>query len=339
MADEEYPKFMTMKEAVEKYVHDGDMVIQANFGGVLPIAQYHEIIRQKKRNITLAQASFTFGLDEMIHAGCVKRLITSFIPEMLPRALGDSPTQKAIKEGLEIEEYSNWIFGAMCVAGAMNLPFFPLSCPGVMQSDMFKKRSFLGEDKFKVIENPFHPEQKTVLVPPLKPDVAILHVGRADKEGNGQYLGPWSIIKYEALCAKKIIVSADEIVPKDVIYRSPNLTIVPSFRTTTISHEPWGAHPWYFPGYYDGDMPFIMLRLAGDMDSWMDEWIYGIKDRLEYVEHYIEKFGLETLLKLKAKEYPCATANLGSSFMTNRERLDVTEEQMLTSPDFFEVEV
>ena len=320
-------KLISAKEAVKKFVRDGDSIALANFATSEPFALVHEVMRQKKKNLTLVKSSSFLASDELVALGCIKRIITSWHLRMSPTSYY-SPLDKMLREKkIEIEDYSNWTVAARLWAGAMGLPFFPLKGTSLLVTDIFKKRTFEGENKFKVIENPFDPKGKVVLVPPLKPDVALLHVGRADRRGNAQMWGPLGDTRYTALACKKIIVTAEEIVDEEIIRRSPNLTIVPDFRTAAVIEEPWGAHPMECLGYYDMDESYLLiwygLITRKMMESWIDEWVFGVENRSEYIEHYIERFGIEKLNELKAKYYPSSTVNLGSNFKTEWEKWGV----------------
>jgi glutaconate CoA-transferase, subunit A len=336
-------KVMTTKEAIDKFVHNGDKVVLANFCGPLAYTLTHETIRQQKKDLTVISPTCQDETDQMVAAGCVRRMITSFFYRYSPETY-DSPFERNLRaKKLELEEYTNWLVSARLTAGAMGLPFFPLKGASIMASDIFKKRGFEGENKFKVIENPFDRSQKSVLVPALTADVAFLHVAQADETGNAQLWGPLGPTKMAALACDKIVVTAEKIVPKDIIYRNPNLTIIPGFRTSAVIEEPWGGHPTYFAGHYDSDFRFgMMWYLAGTPDKQQDylkEWVYGVDGRSGYIKHYIEKYGEQNLTRLKSKEYPSIPVNLGSSLFTIKEMFEITDEQMAGSPDLFDIEV
>jgi len=143
---------------------------------------------------------------------------------------------------------------------------------------------------------------------------------------------------------KKIIVAAEEIVDKKVIMESPERTIVSASKVDAVVHEPWGGHPIDCLGYYDLDlqycaMIYLQARSEKDYADWMDEWIFGVKDRREYVEHYADRFGAGKLQNLRAKSLPSAGVNLGSTFRNDWEVRDIPREAADSAPGLFEVEV
>ena len=331
-------KIMPMSEAVDKFVKDGDTVAIANFISPLPNAAVHEIIRQGRRRLTAVLASSILELDVLAGSGCVSKVIYAYHTRL--RA-GERAFDWATREyGIEVEDYTNYTMCAMYMAGAMNLPFFPAKS-SVLMTDLYRKG---GDKKFKVIDNPFNPGEDVVLVPAVNPDVALVHAQRVDRKGNAQTWGATGTTKHAALSAKRIIVSAEELVPDEVVARSPNNTLIPGFRVDAICIEPWGSHPAECLGYYDADYNSFALFLTMSatkegFKGWMDEWILQCRDRTKYVEHYADKFGVGALQRLRAKSYPSSTVNLGSNFVSQIEDLGITKEMMENAPDLFEVEV
>jgi len=166
-------------------------------------------------------------------------------------------------------------------------------------------KSFMGDDKYRVINSPFD-GSPTVLVPALHPDVAIIHVQQADELGNAQIWGIGGDCQVGANAAKKVIVSCERIVSREVIGKDPSRTIVPDFRVAAVVEEPFGAHPGYTPGFYDVDFSFgYQYQQASNtvesFQAFLDEWVFGVKDRTEYIQHYIERFGYSTFKALQAE--------------------------------------
>jgi glutaconate CoA-transferase subunit A len=189
---------------------------------------------------------------------------------------------------------------------------------GILHTDLFEMRGFMGDNKYKVITCPFTGKD-TVLVPALNPDVCVVHVQRADKFGNAQYWGAMGSVQAAALASRRIIVSCEEIVEHDVIQSSPHFTIIPAYRVNAVVEMPWGAHPSDEVGYYNSDgLAFAIFMQALQSESgtkaWMDEWVYGCRDHNAYINHYIERFGIETLYALKARAFYSAPANYGSAY-------------------------
>ncbi|MDY6835598.1 MAG: CoA-transferase [Chloroflexota bacterium] len=335
---------MTAKEAVERFVHDGDTVVSANFISSPPFALTHEIMRQRKKDLTIVKSSALVEIDQLIAAGCVKKVMTAYIHRG-PVHRYASPFERAIKEKtIEFEDYSNWTIAARLMASMCGLPFMPLRGTSVMNSDLFEKRGAEGDKKFKVIKDPFYPKQKVIVVPPLEPDVALIHGMRADEQGNIQMWGPIGDCKMAALASKRIIATVEEIVPTEVIRSCPNLTIIPKHRSTAIIEEPWGAHPMDVIGYYDADMLYVAavwyaVGTPEGQQAFLDEWVHGVKNRKEYITHYVEKFGYENLNKLKAKAYPSSAVNFGSSFLSVQQQRGITEDDIINAPTLMEVEI
>jgi len=162
----------------------------------------------------------------------------------------------------------------------------------------------MGDNKFKMIDSPFD-GKPTLLVPALNPDVAIIHVQQADESGNAQIWGIGGDCKVGANAAKKVIISCERIVSREIIGKDPSRTIVPSFKVVAVTEEPFGAHPGYTPGFYDVDFGFgYQYQQASNtvegFEAFLKEWVYDIEDRNAYIQHYIQKFGYETFKKLEA---------------------------------------
>ena len=266
---------MTMREAVAEHVHDGDSVAIEGFTHLICFAAAHEIIRQRRRNLTLCRLTPDLVADQMIAAGCVKKLVFSWAGN--PGAGSLHAFRRAT--ALELDEYSHFGMVGRFAAGAAGLPFWPL-------------RDYTGTDLPKVNPNirrvvcPFTGEELAA-VPALQPDVAIVHAQRADASGNAQMWGIIGVQKEAAFAAKRVIVVAEELVEESVIRSDPNRTIVPSMIVSAVVHEPWGAHPSYVQGHYDRDNAFYVSweeisRDQSRLERYLDEFVYGVADRSEY---------------------------------------------------------
>lgn len=297
-------KVMTMREAIAEHVHDGDFLFIGGYICRTPFAAIHEIIRQGKKDLTVTRSNAADDFDMLIGAGAVKRFIATFLSlgvYGLGRCFRRS-LEKGIPHKIEIEEYTNLSLPMMLMAGALGMPFIPVK--DMVGSDLLKVRSFLGEGKYKVIESPFD-GTPTLLVPALNPDVAIIHAQQADEEGNAQVWGIEGDCKWGANAARKVIVSCERIVSREVIGKDPSRTIVPDFRVAAVVEEPFGAHPGYTPGFYDVDFMFGSLyQQASDSEegfrAFLDEWVFGVEDRTAYIQHYIERFGYSQFRGLMA---------------------------------------
>ena len=286
-------KTCTLKEAVRRYVTDGSMVAIEGFTAFISFAAAHEIVRQQRRDLTLVRMTPDLVYDQMIAAGVARKLVFSYLgnPGVGSLHCIRRAVEKSIPRSLDIEEYSHFGMVGRYIAGASNLPFFPL-------------RSYLGSDLVQVnpqiqfVESPYGDGQIAV-VPPIKPDVAFLHAQRADVSGNTQIWGLLGMQKEVAFASRKVVVIVEEIVDETVIRNDPNRTLIPGLVVDAVVHEPYGAHPSYVQGYYDRDNDFYLAwdkisRNQESTEAWLREWVYGVTDRTAY----LEKLGQEQLEKL-----------------------------------------
>jgi glutaconate CoA-transferase subunit A len=308
-------KIMTTQEAISKFVNDGVFLYIGGYICRSPFAAIHEIIRQKKKDLTVVRSNTADDFDMLIGAGCVKRFISTFISlgvYGLARCFRRS-IEKGIPLKIELEEYTNLSLPLMLMAGALGMPFVPVK--DMLGTDLMRVKSFIGDNKYKMIDSPFD-GKPVLLVPSLNPDVAIIHVQQADEEGNAQMWGIGGDCKWGANAAKKVIVSCERIVSRETIGKDPSRTIVPGFKVVAVTEEPFGAHPGYTPGFYDVDFAFgyhyqQASNTVEGFQTFLDEWVYGVKNRTEYLNHYIQKFGYEQFKKLGAKfdySYPVSYA-------------------------------
>ncbi|MCK9273614.1 MAG: hypothetical protein M0P57_00820 [Syntrophales bacterium] len=313
-------KVMSAREAINRFVNDNDELIIGNYTVGTCCELVYEIVRQKKKGFTLYSQSGILDVDVLVNAGCIDRLVSTYVLRSGGKK-GGGAVERAMRAGtLEWEDYTNFNYNARLVAGMHGFSFIQV-LEGVMATDLFKKRGFMGEDKYRVIQCPY--TGKDILtVPAANPDVCIVHVQRADRDGNAQYWGAMGSVAAAALCSKRIIVSCEEIVEHDVIKSSPHLTIIPSYRVNAVVEIPWGAHPTEVLGYYNLDRFFYGMFMMSNATeegarAWMDEWVYGCKDREAYIDHYAQKFGSGMLDKLKARAFFSAPANYGSAFISS----------------------
>ena len=275
-------KLISMQEAIANHVSDNCSVAIEGFTGFICFAAGHEIIRQRRRSLTLIRMTPDLIYDQMIAAGTASKLIFSYMgnPGVGSLYCIRRAVEKSIPGPLELEEYSHYGLVGRFAAGASRLPFFAL-------------RSYIGSDMLaanpliKLIEDPYG-TGKIAVVPPLNPDVAILHAQRADKNGNTQLWGLLGMQKEIAFAAKRVIVVVEEIVDESVIRADPNRTLIPGLIVDAVVHEPYGAHPSYVQGYYDRDNESYLAwdKLSQDhaaVLAWLDEWVYGLKNHAAYV--------------------------------------------------------
>jgi glutaconate CoA-transferase subunit A len=273
-------KVLSLSEAIGKYVNDGDTVYAAGFTHLIPFAAGHEIIRQGKKNLTLARATPDLIYDQMVAAGCARKVIFSYMGN--PGVGSLRIVRSAIEQGkLEWEEYSHFGMITRLQAGASGLPFLPMNQTGA--TDLEK-----ANPNIKRIGDPFGGKD-VIVVRALNPDVAIVHVQRADENGNAHLWGIIGEQKEAAFAAKKVVVTAEEIVDESVIRSDPNRTMIPGIVVSAVCHVPFACHPSYAQGYYDRDNEFYLAwdkvsESAEATKQYLDEWVYGVKDRNEYWE-------------------------------------------------------
>jgi glutaconate CoA-transferase subunit A len=300
-------KMMTMKEAVSRYVKDDETVYLAGFTHMIPFAAGHEIIRQRRKGLTLCRATPDIIYDQMIAAGCAKKVVFSYAgnPGVGSLRCFRRALEKGVPNPIEIEEYTHFGLSGRLFAGATNMPFLPM-------------RTNAGSDlppnnqSIKTIKDPYTGDEVSV-VPPLKPDVAVVHVQRCDENGNAHIWGIVGEQKDAAFAAKKVIVTAEEIVSESVIRSDPNRTLIPDFVVHAVVQEPWCAHPSYTQGYYDRDNEFYMQwdEITKEHDStmkYLDEWVLGVENR----QQYMKKLSAEKVLKLLPKACYSQPVSYGS---------------------------
>ncbi len=293
---------MSMRDAVARYVRDGDVVVIEGFTHLISFAAGHEIIRQRRRDLTLCRLTPDLIYDQMIAAGCARKLVFSWAGN--PGVGSLHAFRRAVEGGtLEIEEYSHFGMVARFAAGAARLPFWTL-------------RDYTGTDlpranpRIKSVACPYTGEVLAT-VPALNPDVTIVHAQRADARGNTQIWGLLGVQKEAAFASERVIVVVEELVDERVIRSDPNRTLIPAVIVSAVVVEPWGAHPSYAQGHYDRDNDFyvgweMISRERAELASYLDEFVYGVQDRTQYMEKQPR-----LMERLKAGEQRCAGVNYG----------------------------
>ncbi|OLC05267.1 MAG: 3-oxoadipate--succinyl-CoA transferase subunit A [Gemmatimonadetes bacterium 13_1_40CM_69_22] len=293
-------KVMSMRDAVARFVHDGDTVVIEGFTHLICFAAGHEIIRQGRRDLTLCRLTPDLIYDQMIAAGCARKLVFSWAGNP---GVGSLHAFRRAVEGkggppLEIEEYSHFGMVARFAAGAARLPFWPM-------------RNYMGTDlpaanpRIRHVTCPYTGEALAT-VPALNPDVTVIHAQRADASGNTQIWGLVGVQKEAAFASARVIVVVEELVEEAVIRSDPNRTAVPAMIVDAVVVEPWGAHPSYAQGYYDRDNDFYVAweaisRDPGGIARYLDEFVHGVPDRASYLEKHP---GLAARLNATARYCP-----------------------------------
>jgi glutaconate CoA-transferase subunit A len=296
-------KLSTLPEAISRFVHDGDLLYAAGFTHLIPFAAGHEIIRQRRRDLVLARATPDLIYDQMVAAGCARKVIFSYMGN--PGVGSLRIVRAAIEKGeLEWEEYSHFGMISRLQAGAAGLPFMPMNQTAATDLEA-------ANPSIRRVPDPYS-GREVIVVPALNPDVAIVHVQRADAEGNAHLWGIIGEQKEAAFAARRVILTAEEIVDPAVIRSDPNRTLIPGFIVSAVCHVPHACHPSYAQGYYDRDNEFYLAwdKISESPEavrSWLEEWVYGVKDR----EDYWRKLGSEIHGRLQVKPRMSETVNYG----------------------------
>jgi glutaconate CoA-transferase subunit A len=309
-------KVASMHDAIAAIVRDGDTVAIEGFTHLIGFSAGHEIIRQRRRDLTLARMTPDLIYDQMIAAGCARKLIFSWlgnpgvgglggIRRRIEPATSSSDAASGLLPRIEIEEYSHFGMVGRYTAGAAGLPFYPLR--SYFETDLPKANPLIRE-----IESPYG-DGLVYAVPPLRPDVSIIHAQRADAAGNTQVWGLLGCQKEAAFAAERVIVVVEELVDESVVRADPNRTIIPGLIVDAVVVEPFGAHPSYVQGAYDRDNRFYLdwdgiTRDEDALQAWLREWVYGVDDRAAYVD----KVGADRLAALKPGPAPSGSVDYGA---------------------------
>jgi glutaconate CoA-transferase subunit A len=277
-------KLMTMHDAVARHIPSGAMVLLgAQMEQMIPFAAGQEIIRQGRRELTLVGPISDILFDQMIGAGCASKVFAAWVGNVsagiaycLRRAV-----EQGIPRRVDVTDYSNFTMALALHSAALGVPFLPTY--STLGSDLLKKNGNLREFISPVNED------KLVAVRALRPDVAVLHVQRADEHGNAHIWGSLGVAVDGARAARKVIIVAEEIVAPEVIASDPNRTLVPGFLVAAVVHEPGGAHPSPVQGYYGRDHAFFaeyheQSRRLEDFEKWLEHWVVRTTDRSEYMK-------------------------------------------------------
>jgi glutaconate CoA-transferase, subunit A len=271
-------KVVSMREAVARFVPDGASVCMGTaLEALIPFAAGHELIRQRRRDLTLVGPISDILFDMLVAAGCVRRIQAAWVGNV-SAGLGHN-YRRAVEQGvphpIEVEDHSNLSIAVALQAGAMGAPYIPT-------------RSLLGtglldsNPTFRQARDPFSGDP-IVLIPALRPDVAILHVQRSDTDGHAHCWGTLGVTRQAALAASRVIIVAEEIWPRERILSDPGLVLAPTLKVAAVVHEPFGAYPSPVQGSYGRGHDFYHryhedTRTVDGTRAWLDRWIYAVAD-------------------------------------------------------------
>jgi glutaconate CoA-transferase subunit A len=297
-------KLVSMRQAVTEHVPSGSMVLMgAQLEQMIPFAAGHEIIRQGRRDLTLVGPISDILFDQMIGAGCVSRVMAAWVGNA-SAGVGycfRRAVEKSIPRAIETVDHTNLTIALALHAAAMGVPFMPTYT--TLGSDLLKRNGNLRE-----FSSPVN-EERLVAVRALRPDVAILHVQRADASGNAHLWGNLGVAIDGARASRKVIVVAEEIVAPEVIASDPNRTLIPGFLVTAVVNEPWGAHPSPVQGYYGRDHAFFheyhdQTRELDGFERWIGQWVAEIPTR----DSYMKQLGDSRADSLRVREHALSVA-------------------------------
>jgi len=290
-------KQCSMRDAVAEWISDGASVAMGlQLEQMIPFAAGHEIVRQGKRDLRLIGPISDCLFDQLIGAGCVKEVVAAWVGNVM---MGQAYNFRRGVESGEIRVFNmtNFSLALGLQAGAMGVPFLPTRT--AMGSDVPKGNHF-----FYQIISPFEPKETLYAVRAIVPDVTIVHVQRADSEGNAHCWGNFGVMLEAVRAAKRVIVVAEEIVDAEVISSDPNRTVIPGFLVSAVVQEPFGAHPSPVQGHYSRDNEFFRsyhaeTKTPSDYSRWRGKWIDGVNSRAEY----LTKLGRERVESLRVKKH------------------------------------
>ena len=299
-------KRRSLRDAIAEHVHDGDaLALGLALESGIPFAAVHELIRQQRRDLTLIGPISDMAFDELIGAGVVARVIAAWVGNV---AGGSGygfrrAYERGVPRRIVMEDHSNFTVGLALKAAAMGVPYLP-TFTGI-GSDIVR-----NHPRIRTIEDPFG-GPSLLAVGALRPDVAIIHVQRADAQGNAHLWGNLGLTIEAAYAAQRTIITCEEIVPDAVIRSDPNRTVIPGFLVTAVVEEPGGALPSSVQGYWRRDFePFLRYhresRSVEGLQAWLREWVLDVADRQAYLRH----MGDDAVEGLRvADQRPAAPAN------------------------------
>lgn len=313
-------KVLSLREAISTIADGSSVALGLQLEQAIPFAAGHEIMRQRKRDLRLIGPISDILFDQIIGANPseerrVKDVVAAWVGNVMMgsgynfrRAVESSPWAKYEgdpgaadrPDGFRVFNMTNFSIALALQAGAMGVPFLPART--AMGSDTIKNNHF-----FYQIMSPFQPQETLLAVRAIQPDVTIVHVQRADEEGNAHSWGNYGVMIEGVRAAKKVIVTCEEIVSREMIASDPNRTMIPGFLVSAVVECPLGSHPSPLQGYYRRDDAAFAnyheeSKTPEAFAKWAEAWVYGVRDRGEYVA----KLGAERVAALRTKKHAYA---------------------------------
>ena len=270
-------KVMTMAAAIDRFVPDGATVaLGTALEALIPFAAGHELIRQGRRDLELVGPISDALFDQLIGAGCVRRITAAWVGNV-SEGLGHCYRRAAenrVPHSIEIHDHTNFSISLALWAAAWNVPSLPA-------------RTLLGSGIVDTNPN-LQAADGLVHINAVRPDVALVHVQRADAMGRAHAWGPLGITEEAGLAAQHIVLTCEELVGESVTLSDPNRILFPETKVVAVVHEPGGAHPSPVQGYFKRDHSFFrdyaaQSRTADGFAEWLERWVLGVPDRTAYL--------------------------------------------------------
>jgi glutaconate CoA-transferase, subunit A len=272
-----FGKVMSMADAIARFVPDGATVaIGTSLEPLIPFAAGHEMIRQGRLDLELVGPISDALFDQLIGSGCVRRVSAAWVGNV-SEGLGHCyrrACEQDIPLPLEVRDHTNFSISLALWAAAWNVPSLPT-------------RTLLGSEILRT--NPgLVAAGELVHVSAVRPDVAIVHVQRADEMGRAHAWGPLGVTEEAGLAADRVIVTCEELVDSSVTLSDPNRILFPETKVVAVVHEPGGAHPSPVQGFFKRDHGFYreyaeQSRSVEGFQGWLDTWVMKVPDRAAYM--------------------------------------------------------
>ena len=268
---------MAMAEAIRRFVPDGSTIaLGLSLEPLIPFAAGHEMIRQRRRDLELVGPISDALFDQLIGAGCVRGVTAAWVGNV-SEGLGHCyrrACEEEIPRPLKVRDHSNFSISLALWAAAWNVPSLPT-------------RTLLGSDILRT-NAALVAAAELVQVQAVRPDVAVVHVQRADEMGRAHAWGPLGVTEEAGLAAGHVIITCEELVDPSVTLSDPNRILFPETKVAAVVHEPGGAHPSPVQGFFKRDHAFYrdyaqQSRSVDGYDAWLKQWVMDVPDRATYL--------------------------------------------------------